>query len=439
MSGHQDDYHALVARHEAMRLRNRLLSPASAASAARSTEPGARSAPGTYDAAAGGADQALILRHLAAITPFGELIDRLYESMFGRHPYLRRLFPDSMEFQRSHLERAFWHMIDHLDRPAELAADFARLGREHRRLGVLPVHYEVFEASLVEALRWSAGNAWSTEAEAAWVRMLRHVSGAMVAGANDALGEPVAWNATVTGHDRIGPDLALLRIRPAEPYPYRAGQHARVETPLLPHTWRPYTPACVPGDELEFHVRRTAPGGVSDALVAHTGVGDVLRLGPPQGTATLDEELTDDIVIVAGGTGWAHAKALLDELSRRRPAGLTARLFLGARVGARDAGGFYDEAALERLEARCPWLGVTRVADASGGLAAGDERRGALLDAVLGSRTDWSRSRQLVYVSGPTGLVAATAWHLTEAGLPPERLRHDPMPVSAPGVPALQA
>ncbi|WP_370413172.1 globin domain-containing protein [Streptomyces fradiae] len=433
MSGHQDDYHALVARHEAMRLRNRLLSPASGA---RTTAPGSGPVPvpGAYDDAAGAADQALVLRHLAAVTPFGELIDRLYESMFGRHPYLRRLFPDSMEFQRSHLERAFWHMIDHLDRPAELAADFARLGREHRRLGVLPVHYEVFESSLVEGLRLCAGGAWSGAAEAAWVRMHRHVSAAMVAGANEALGEPVAWNATVTAHERVGPDLALLRVRPAEPYPYRAGQHARVETPLLPHTWRPYTPAGVPGDELEFHVRRTAPGGVSDALVAHTGVGDVLRLGPPQGTATLDEELTDDVLIVAGGTGWAHAKALLDELSRRRPAGLTARLFLGAR----DAGGFYDEAALERLEARCPWLGVTRVVD---GGPSGPDGRGALMDAVLGSRTsptDWSGSRQLVYVSGPTGLVAATAWHLTEAGLPPERLRHDPMPVSSPAVPALQ-
>ncbi|MEU8620191.1 globin domain-containing protein [Streptomyces sp. NPDC048623] len=434
MSGHQDDYHALLARHEAMRLRNQLRSSGRADDggrrpAVRATVAATAAGVESYD---GAADQALIGRHLAAVTPFGDLIDRLYAALFGRHPYLRRLFPDSMEFQRSHLERAFWYMIDHLDRPSELAAEFARLGREHRKLGVLPVHYEVFEASLVDALRRTAGGAWNAEAEGAWIRMHRFVAASMVAGADDALGEPVAWNATVTGHERIGADLAILRVRPAEPYPYRAGQHARVETPLLPHTWRPYTPACVPGEELEFHVRRTGPGGVSDALVTHTGVGDVLKLGAAQGTATLEEDPVHDVLIVAGGTGWAHAKALLDELSRRRPAGVTARLFLGAR----DASEFYDQAALERLEARSPWLEVTRVAEAPGGGTAGAEGRSALLDAVLGSRTDWSK--HLAYVSGPTGLVAAAAWHLTEAGLPPSQLRHDPMPVASTAAHALQ-
>ncbi|MFF0437201.1 globin domain-containing protein [Streptomyces sp. NPDC004327] len=403
MTGHRDDYHALLARREAMRLRDNLLRPA------RTT----RAPVASYDGAAGTADQETITRHLAAVTPFADLIDRLYAVMFGRHPYLRQLFPDAMEFQQAHLERAFWFMIDGLDRPDELAESFARLGRDHRRLGVLPVHYEVFEASLVEALRGLAGGAWSTEAERAWVRMVRHVSAAMVDGAQRAVGEPVSWPATVTAHERRGADLAVVRVRPAEPYPYRAGQYARVESPLLPHTWRPYTPACVPGEELEFHVRRTAPGGVADALVAHTRVGDELRLGPAQGRTTLDEEPTRDLLVVAGGTGWATAKALLQELSHRRPPGLSAHLFLGART----AGDWYDGPGLERLTDRCPWLRVS--------LVFGD----GLLDAVLDARTDWTG--HTAYVSGPAGLVTSAVWHLGEVGIPAERVRHDPLPVTA--------
>ncbi|MEU8539904.1 globin domain-containing protein [Streptomyces sp. NPDC048717] len=434
MTGHHDDYHALLARREAMKLRDNLLRPS------RSTGGDNGHPPAPLQPYDGAADQEAITRSLAAVTPFGTLINRLYEAMFSQHPYLRQLFPDSMEFQQAHLEKAFWYMIDHLDRPDELTAAFAQLGRDHRRLGVLPVHYEVFEASLVTALRACAGHAWTAEAEQAWVRMTRTVSAAMVNGAQRAIGEPVSWNATVTEHERRGADLAVIRVRPAEPYPFRAGQYARVESPMLPHTWRPYTPACVPGEELEFHVRRTGPGGVSDALVTQTRVGDELRLGPAQGHATLDEQLDRDILIVAGGTGWASAKGLLQELSHRRPAGLSAHLFLGSRTEAE----LYDETALARLEERCPWLRVTRVID--------DGRHGDLLmDTVLkagagaagsgsasgsGSTSgtggaDWSR--HTVFVSGPAGLVASAGWRFTEAGVPQDRIRHDPLPVTSTG------
>ncbi|MFE4590464.1 globin domain-containing protein [Streptomyces laurentii] len=418
MTGHHDDYHALLARREAMRLRDNLLRPSRSAGGDGGHPPTQTFQP--YD---GLADQEAITRSLAAVTPFSTLIDRLYEAMFSHHPYLRQLFPDSMEFQQAHLEQAFWYMIDNLSRPDELTGFFARLGRDHRRLGVLPVHYEVFEAALVAALRGCAGRAWTVEAEEAWVRMVRTCSAAMVNGAERAIGEPVSWNATVTEHERRGPDVAVVRVRPGEPYPFRAGQYARVESPLMPHTWRPYTPACVPGEELEFHVRRTGAGGVSDALVTHTRVGDELRLGPAQGRATLDEQLDRDLLIVAGGTGWATAKALLQEFSHRRPAGLSAHLFLGKRTEADT----YDEAALARMEERSPWLRVTRVLD--------DGRQAdTLMDAVLkagagAGGTDWTR--HTAFVSGPAGLVASASWRLAEAGVPADRVRHDPLPVTS--------
>ncbi|MFH8407825.1 globin domain-containing protein [Streptomyces sp. NPDC018019] len=450
MSTVNDDYHALLARHEAMRLRRRILSPrpetesaapqrlasgsaggpraiagpASASGSGSPTRDAADLDPASYD---GAADQRVITEYLELVTPFGELITHLYEAMFRRWPYLRSLFPESMEFQRAHLARAFWYLIENLHRPDDIAEVFGRLGRDHRKLGVRPVHFEAFEAALCEALRRTAGPRWADAVEQAWVRMLRFAVAAMVRGAEAALAEPPYWQATVTAHERRRPDLAVLRVRTNEPYPYRAGQFAALESPLLPQAWRQYSIACAPrpDGELEFHVRQTCTGGVSEALVARTRTGDTLRVGPARGSMTLDDELASDLVLVAADTGWAPVKALLEDLSARRRH-RNVRLFLGAHSFA----GLYDAGPPSELERRRPWLRVTPVIGGRPGTAFGPDGDGcdALAEAVAEAVTrhgDWSG--HLAYVSGPTAVVETTVARLTASGMPAGSIRHDPV------------
>ncbi|WP_246042553.1 globin domain-containing protein [Streptomyces globosus] len=404
-----DTYHALLARQDAMRLRRQITAPAPAP-ARRPPANGPH--PDAYD---GAADQRLITANLPLAGPSPELIDRLYDAMFEHHPYLRGLFPESMAFQRAHLEQALRHLIDHLDRPDELRAFCTRLGRDHRKLGVRPVHYEVFEASLAEALRGCAGAAWSRDLEQAWLRMLRFAVAAMVAGAEEALAEPPYWNAVVTGHRLCGPGLAVVHARTAEPYAYRAGQYAHLQTPLLPHAWRPCSFACAPraDGELEFHIRSSGTDDVLEALVAHTGVGDPLRIGPAQGAMTVDGAPDRDVLIVAAGTGWAAAKALLEELECG-PRPPRTHLFLGAGT----PGDLYDTPALAALEDRCPWLRVVPV------LGQADGGRHGLAEAVARGG-DWSA--HLAYVSGPPAAVSAAVRQLSALGVPADRIRHDPV------------
>lgn len=439
-----DEYHALLARQDAMRLRRRLSAPARPDRPARVDRMDRAAGPARPSGAApvGPADRETIRRHLPLVAPFDALIAHLYRAMFEQHPYLRGLFPDSMDFQRAHLERAFWYLVENLDRPDEVAAFCARLGRDHRKLGVRPVHFEVFEAALAEALRRRAGAAWVPELEAAWLSMVGFAVAAMVGGAEEAVGEPVSWQATVTGHQLRRPDLAVLRVRTAEPFPYRAGQYTSIESPRLPHAWRPYSIACAPraDGELEFHVRGTGSGGLADVLVKRTGVGDALRLGPPQGTTTLDDapapegsgtgDEARDVLLVAGDTGWATAKALLEEQVLRRPPGRTVHLFLGART----LDDLYDTAAVAELERRWPWLRVVPViGDGDGGgygsgYGVGHGTGGAEAVPVAGAvvrHGDWSG--HLVRVSGPPAMVTATLDLLAEAGVPAAQVRHDPV------------
>ncbi|MEU6969250.1 globin domain-containing protein [Kitasatospora aureofaciens] len=401
------EYDRLIARHHAMRLRRQLLTPADPSAAVPGADPDSAGHEG-YD---GSADQQVIRRDLDLVAPLSELIDHLYAVMFRRRPYLRALFPASMEFQQSHLERVFQHLVDHLHRPAELARMLRQLGRDHRKLGVRPVHYEAFEEALCAAIRHRAGEHWTDGLEAAWVRMLRFAVGAMVAGADSALAEPPYWHAVVTGHERRRPDLAVLRVRTGEPYPYRAGQYGTVEHPALPHTWRQYSIGCAPrgGNELEFHVRRTGPGGVSAALVERTAVGDRLRLGPPRGGLLPEGDGRGgarDLLLVAGGTGLAPMKAIVEQQSLHRPPGRRVHLF----VGARDRADLYDWSALAELGLRKPWLAITPVT------------AGRLADTVAAAG-DWRE--HLACVSGPAGMVASVRSELLAAGLPSARVRYD--------------
>ena len=44
-------------------------------------------------------------------------------------------------------------------------------------------------------------------------------------------------------------------------------------------------------------------------------VGDLIRLSQPIGSMTLDDQSTRDIVCIAGGTGFAPIKAIIEQLS----------------------------------------------------------------------------------------------------------------------------
>jgi ferredoxin-NADP reductase len=137
--------------------------------------------------------------------------------------------------------------------------------------------------------------------------------------ASEQLGsEPPFYTGVVTAHHRPRPDLAVIRVRTSHPYRYEAGQHATLESPRMPHTWRCYSMADPPSDdgELEFHVRAKGVGGLSDVLVERTGVGDPLRVGPARGGATAASVPGADLLLLAGGTGLAPIRSILGEVGR---------------------------------------------------------------------------------------------------------------------------
>ncbi|MDX3209382.1 globin domain-containing protein, partial [Streptomyces scabiei] len=369
-----------------------------------------RAAPGGPTASP---DAVLIRRTMAEVGPVADKVTSyFYALLFVQHPDLRSMFPPAMDAQRDRLLKALLTAAEHIDNTPVLVDYLQNLGRGHRKYGTQADHYPAVGECLIGALSRYAKESWNDETEAAWVRTYTTISQVMIdAAAADELRAPPWWLAEVVSHEPKTPDIAVITVRPNQPYPFLAGQYTSLETPWWPRIWRHYSFASAPRSDglLTFHVKAIAAGWVSNALVHRARPGDVLRLGPPAGAMTVDHTSDSGLLCLGGGTGIAPIKAMVEDVAehgRNRPV----EVFYGARTGQ----DLYDLDTLLRLQQSNSWLEVRPVVDRHGLLQ--------LPDAIR-DHGPWNGYD--AYLSGPPGMIRSGVDALKDAGIPPDRIRHD--------------
>jgi NAD(P)H-flavin reductase/hemoglobin-like flavoprotein len=344
-----------------------------------------------------------------------EVANSFYSRMFLADPDLRELFPVSMVDQRRRMLEGLVAAISAVDDPDRFNDLMAGLGRAHRRYHVAPQHFAIAGSALLATLREYSGEHWCIEYDQAWRDGYDAMAAAMLAGARSDWDQPPFWAAEVIAHERRGRDVAVLRCRPVLPYPFRAGQYLHLECAYHPREWRPYSIANAPRADgtLDLHVR-DRDGWVSAALVRRVQPGDVVRLGPPLGTMVIDANSTRDAVCVAGGTGLAAMKSLVDGLARY-PHNRWVHLF----VGARNQDELYDQPDLAQFAARHPWLSVVPVcaddpffAGETGEVSEAIERYGPWPDHEF-------------FICGPPAMTGAMLRLLSTMDVPPSMVQYD--------------
>lgn len=262
-----------------------------------------------------------------------------YSHLFVVHPEARDMFPLTMNVQRDRFFAALGHIVSRAAHVEELTEYVEQLGRDHRRFDVVADHYDVVGGSLLWTLKHFLGDAWTPEVAKDWAEAYGLVAGIMVGAADEAAEEePPWWDAKVVEIARLSRELAVIRVAPETPVPYRSGQSMSVTTPHVPQMWRYLTPANAPRSDggIEFHVSAVPGGLVSRQIVTKTRPGSVFRLAAPVGTAlTIDPAADNDLLMVAGGTGLAPFLALLDDIAAAWREGRTKRrvhLVHGARM-----------------------------------------------------------------------------------------------------------
>jgi NAD(P)H-flavin reductase len=225
----------------------------------------------------------------------------------------------------------------------------------------------------------------------------------------DAKTHLAVWEATIVDHELRRFDIAVFRAVTSEPLAYLPGQSVSIGSSARPRLWRLYSIANAPREDstIDFHVRLVEGGALSMVLTRGLSVGSRPRIGPPVSSLTLDTGSGRDVLLVAGSTGLAPLKAILEQISGLDPPP-SVHLFTGAQ----SADALYDAVELEKLAVGCPWLTITPVVSGEPGFPG---ERGQLPDVVTRSG-NW-RDHD-VYIAGPTPMVQATTARLTGSGVP---------------------
>ena len=342
-----------------------------------------------------------------------------YGWLFTGHPELRALFPTAMNEQRDRLLRALGRIVASLSSPDELAVYLAQLGRDHRKYAVEREMYDAVGTALLATLRAFAGPAFTPAAEEAWAQAYKVASSLMIAAADeDSLTSPPFWNGEVVSNEQRRPGLSILTVATYLPLPYEPGQHVTVQTPRWPKVWRSYSVACRPREDglMTFHVRAVPGGWVSNSLVYHAEPGTELILGPALGTMTLGRVGHRDLLCIAGGTGLAPIKAIVEQVIRESAdCPRQIHLFYGARTRE----DLYDLPELWRLADAYQGFRLTPVTSDDPAFEGMQGNVGRVAVRYMPPRDCEA------YVAGPPAMVRETVEVLAKSGLPHQRIHYD--------------
>ena len=344
-----------------------------------------------------------------------------YSHLFVSHPEVRSMFPLSMSGQRDKFVGALGRIVSHADQLENDAAFLQHLGRDHRKYAVLTEHYNAVGASLCATLKHFLGSDWDEELAADWTAAYQVIARIMVEAAEmSSETTPDWWDADVVSVERRTMDLTLLTIRPRRPFTFLPGQSLSMEIPNRPRLWRYFSPANAPRADgsIDLQVQQIDGGQVSTAVVRSLKVGDTVKLGAPVGERlTRRSHDRSDLLMVAGGTGLAPLRAVVEQIDQEWQ-----RLGTAPRVhllhGVRMPWHLYDRPWLRSLAKDRPWFEYTEVVsdDPSYPGTRGKVGTVAARQALYGRRA---------MVCGGPQMVAHTLEQLTTAGLPTEHITYE--------------
>lgn len=241
---------------------------------------------------------------------------------------------------------------------------------------------------------------------------------------------PVALAAarTVSGHiaasRRLTHDILEVRVGLDEPLPpYLAGQYAELTVPGVIEKPRAYSFASAPESgapgEVAFFIRHVPQGEMSGWLHQADRVGARVSVSGPFGSFWLRESAAP-MLCVAGGSGMAPIKALLEQVSRQGFQRKVTYIF-GARtredlfcldemgaIKARGNGHFQFMPMLSREPDGSDWDGL----------------RGHCTDILSPERfPDLAESH--AYLCGPPAMIDSAVRRLTDAGVSEKHIHYD--------------
>lgn len=224
-------------------------------------------------------------------------------------------------------------------------------------------------------------------------------------------------NCRVTAIEDATHDIKHIQlvIDAADPLSFTAGQYVRLTFPGAPP--RDYSMASQPGGrEFEFHIRRVPGGAATERIHTLLKLDDPVLVEGPFGSSYLREQHTGPILCVAGGSGLAPIKGIVEAAIAR---GMKQPIHV--YFGARRERDLYLVDHFEGLAQR--HLNLTFTPVLSDAPLGSRWRTGFVTDAVANDLHDFDGWK--AYVAGPPPMVEAIMPICTTRGLRSEDLFAD--------------
>lgn len=219
---------------------------------------------------------------------------------------------------------------------------------------------------------------------------------------------------------RLADDVMLLSLKlPVnERLAFRAGQY--IEFMLKDGRRRAFSLANAPHDDgfLQVHIRKIDGGKFTGHVFDGMQLKEIMRFEGPHGSFHLREESDKPIILLAGGTGFAPIKSIVEHAIHnqiRRPM----QIYWGARHRA----GLYLHELPQQWAADQPHIQYIPVLSEA---VAGDDwrgRRGLVHQAVLEDHADLSAYQ--VYACGAPAMIDAARIDFCSRGLPADEFFAD--------------
>lgn len=217
--------------------------------------------------------------------------------------------------------------------------------------------------------------------------------------------------------ERVADDVMVIKLKlpTNDRLQFLAGQY--IEFLLADNKRRAFSLANAPhaDDMLELHVRRVPGGNFSEHVFTTMKEKDIMRIEGPLGSFFLREESKKPIILIAGGTGFAPIKGLVEHalhIGIQRP--------MKFYWGAKDKAGLYMNGLAEDWAAQ---HGIAFTPVLSEPDAGWTGRTGLVHEAVLADHPDLSPYQ--AYVCGAPVMCEAALKDFTAKGLPKDEFFAD--------------
>ena len=220
--------------------------------------------------------------------------------------------------------------------------------------------------------------------------------------------------------DRLAPDVVDMHLRlPAnERLQFLAGQY--IDILMKDGRKRSFSLANAPHDDalLQLHIRHVPGGAFTEQVFTTMKVRDILRFNGPHGTFYLREDSPKPIIFLAGGTGFAPIKSIVEHAlaeNCQRP--------MSIYWGAKARIDLYMDALPVQWAASHAHISYVPVLSQPAADDAWSGRTGLVHQAILADFPDLSGHQ--VYACGAPGMIDAARRDFAAQGLPEDEFFAD--------------